>query len=118
MSYLSGLGIHLIVLALTTLLPMSRSVSPVDVSLPSQIAWKKRCSIFGSCLKVGSRYCTVSPNSQIGSNWSSAVFVPSAEIACVAVRVCCVPVEQVRCVSYQPWYYWVFAGDSSVVVLL
>ena len=70
LSYLSGLGIHLIVLALTTLLPMPRSVSPVDASLPSQIALKKRCSIFGVCLKVGSRYCTVSPNSQIGALWS------------------------------------------------
>ena len=70
LSYLSGLGMRLIVLALTTLLPMSRSVSPFDVFLPSQIALKKRCSIFGSCLKVGSRYCVVSPNSQIGAVWS------------------------------------------------
>ena len=56
LSYLSGFGMRLIALALTTLLPMPRRVSPVDVSLPSQIALKNRCSIFGSCLTVGSRY--------------------------------------------------------------
>ena len=70
LSYFSGLGMRLIVLALMTLLLMPRSVSPVAVSLPSQIALKKRCSIFGSCLTVGSRYCIVSPNSQIGALWS------------------------------------------------
>ena len=46
LSYLSGLGMRLTVLAptVTTLLP-PRSVSPVAVSLPSQMASKKRCSI-------------------------------------------------------------------------
>ena len=70
LSYLSGLGMRLFVLALTILLLMPRSVSPVAVSLPSQTALKKRCSIFGSCLTVGSRYYTVSPNSQNGALWS------------------------------------------------
>ena len=69
-SYLSGLGMHLIVLALATLLPMPRSASPVAVSLPSQMALKKCCSIFGSCSMVVNKYCTVSPNSQSGALWS------------------------------------------------
>ena len=53
LSYLSALGMRLIVLALTALLLMPRSVAPVAVSLPSQMRWKNRCSVFGSCLTVG-----------------------------------------------------------------
>ena len=53
LSYLSGLGMRLIVLPLTTLLLMPRSVAPVAVSLPSQMRRKNRCSVFGSCLTVG-----------------------------------------------------------------
>ena len=64
--YFSGSGCLRIVLALITLPGMPIKVSPVEVSLPSQIPGMKRCSIFGSCLLVGSRYCTVSPNSQSG----------------------------------------------------
>ena len=91
LSYLSGFGMRLIVLALMTLFLMPRRVSPVAVSLPSQMALKKRCSIFGSCLNcltVGSRCCTASPNSQSGDLWSCSI-----EVASVAIRKCRVSVQ-------------------------
>ena len=91
LSYLSALGMRLIVLALTALLLMPRSVSPVAVSLPSQMALKTCCSIFGSCLTVGSRYCAVSPNSQSGVLWSlfhlrKWLVLPSACVAYLLSR--------------------------------
>ena len=64
--YFSGSGCLLIVLALTTLLAIPMIFSLDAVSLPNQMPGRKRCSSFGSCFAVGSMYCIVSPNSQIG----------------------------------------------------
>ena len=106
---------ELAILTLMTLLLMPSRVSPVAVSLPSQMALKKRCSIFASCLTVGSRNCTVSPNSQSGDLWSLFLLRccrPHVLRICWVDRLCVVPamVRSGGCL-------WLFCRSFVVVVL-